>query len=167
MKDYIIHKGCHYSNFFPRIYQAKDVMIQRKKIIFTDSCKYGIDEESCVNKLFGFCFGFGVHENSARFGWTYNKGLNEIFILRYVYNNGHLDKKKVFTCKIGSEHAYQISAYRLINGVDEKAYEIQFWIDGEEVSSVVLFSKKHFVTTLGPYFGGNNRAPHKITIKEL
>jgi hypothetical protein len=53
-------------------------------------------EKSCVNKLFGFCFGFGVHKNSARFGWTYNKETNKIDIWCYFYNDGKLTKKSVF-----------------------------------------------------------------------
>ena len=55
MKTYTIHKGCHYSNFVPRIQLLSQVnyMSQHGCIVFDESCKYEINEASCVNKICG------------------------------------------------------------------------------------------------------------------
>ena len=60
--------------------EGSNYFSQGANIIFADNCKYEIDEKSCVNKLYGFCLGlFGVHKNSIRFGWTYNKETDGLF----------------------------------------------------------------------------------------
>jgi hypothetical protein len=82
MKEYRIFKGCHYSNFLPSFHKVPNDFGISTNVIFDESCKYEIDEKSCVNKLFGFCFGFGVHKNSVRFGWTYNNEKNSIIIVQ-------------------------------------------------------------------------------------
>ena len=169
MRIYKILKGWHYAkNFIPRLQLICNCnyIQQGGDMTFTDSCKYEIDEESCVNKLFGFSFGlFGVHKNSARFGWTYNSEMNEIFIWKYVYDNGKLTKEKIFSCNIGETHAYDIDAWTYDS--DKKGYKtygICFKIDGKKIAETKIESNKWFVLTLGPYFGGNTRAPHKICI---
>lgn len=162
IKEYIIRKGWHYSNFFPRIFCITDMVKQKGNICFTESCRYDIDEASCVNKLFGFCFGFGVHKNSVRFGWTYNKETENIYVWEYVYMDGKLTKLKSFSCEIGELHDYEITMY---NRPD--AYYVMLNIDGREESGIRFSKDKKlpkFVTTLGPYFGGNTRAPHDIKI---
>lgn len=161
-KKYTILKGFHYSNFFPRFFLLTDLMSQKGTIVFDESCKYEIEEESCVNKLFGYCFGFGVHKNSARFGWTYNKEMNEIFIWKYVYVNGKLYKNKIFSCEINLEHNYCLRSSKNGNKV-----HVEFIIDNEVLDRVDIPSSSFFVTTLGPYFGGHTRAPHKIVIKQI
>lgn len=140
---------------------------QGGNITFTDSCRYEIEEKSCVNKLFGFSFGiFGVHKNSVRFGWTYNNELNNIFIWKYVYIDGKLKKEKISSCEIGETHAYDIDAFSYKS--DKKGYTtygVCFKIDGKKIAETKIDSNKWFAITLGPYFGGKTRAPHKIVIK--
>ena len=169
MKTYTIHKGCHYSNFIPRIQLISQVnyMSQGGYIIFDESCKYEIDEASCVNKLFGFCFGFGVHKNSIRFGWTYNAPTNQIYIWKYFYINKKLNKEKIFSCELNQPHFYEILVDKANNSKD--TYFITLKIDDQKVYpfnnlSDTIQSNKCFITTLGPYFGGNTRAPHKMKI---
>jgi hypothetical protein len=170
MKTYIIHKGCHYSNFIPRIQLLHQVnyLSHRGCIVFDESCKYEIDEASCVNKLFGFCFGFGVHKNSIRFGWTYNAPTNQIYIWKYFYIDGQLEKEKIFACEVGEPHFYEIKVDKANN--DEGTYFITLKIDNQKVYPVnylydAIKSNKCFVTTLGTYFGGNTRAPHTMKIE--
>lgn len=163
-KTYKIYKGCHYSNFFPKFLLPYESGIMGNFIVFDDSCKYEIDEASCVNKLFGFCFGFGVHKNSIRFGWTYNKETNNIYIWIYTYINGHLTKEKVFSCDVGESHFYRIEYVRL--NKTHGTYLVSMKIDDEYVlKELPVVSDSFFLTTLGPYFGGNTRAPHKIKIE--
>lgn len=176
MKTYTIHKGCHYSNFFPRIQLLSGVTFfyQGGLIIFDESCKYEIDEASCVNKLFGFCFGFGVHKNSIRFGWTYNAPTNQIYIWKYFYIDGKLEKEKIFACEIGEANYYEIAVNKSNNVKNE--YYITLKINNEIYSNDgefetgsknKIYSKKCFITTLGPYFGGKTRAPHTMKIEEF
>ena len=174
MKTYKIYKGCHYSNFFPRIQLLSKVsyMSQSGCIVFDESCKYEIAETSCVNKLFGFCFGFGVHENSIRFGWTYNAPTNQIYIWKYFYINGKLEKEKIFACEIGESNFYEILANKSNNVKNE--YLVTLKINNKKVYPLndslddyytKVQSTKCFITTLGPYFGGNTRAPHTMKIE--
>ena len=170
MKTYKIYKGCHYSNFFPRIQLISQVnkLLQSGNLVFDESCKYEIDESSCVNKLFGFCFGFGVHKNSVRFGWTYNAPTNQIYIWKYFYIDGKLEKEKIFACEVDEPHSYEILVNKSYNA--ENKYFITLKIDNQKVYPVDNFystikSDKCFITTLGPYFGGNTRAPHTMKIE--
>ena len=170
MKTYKIHKWCHYSNFIPRIQLISQVthQYQRGCIVFDESCKYEIAEASCVNKLFGFCFGFGVHKNSVRFGWTYNAPTNQIYIWKYFYINGELEKEKIFACEVGEPHFYEIIVDRANNIKD--TYFITLKIDNKKICPAdncydSIKSNKCFITTLGPYFGGNTRAPHTMKIE--
>ena len=170
MKTYKIYKGCHYSNFFPRIQLISQVnkLLQSGNLVFDESCKYEIDESSCVNKLFGFCFGFGVHKNSVRFGQTYNAPTNQIYIWKYFYIDGKLEKEKIFACEVGEPHSYEILVNKSYNA--ENKYFITLKIDNQKVYPVDNFyitikSDKCFITTLGPYFGGNTRAPHTMKIE--
>lgn len=170
MKTYTIHKGCHYSNFIPRIQLLSQVnyLSHHGCIVFDESCKYEIDEASCVNKLFGFCFGFGVHKNSVRFGWTYNAPTNQIYIWKYFYIDGQLEKEKIFACEVGEAHFYEIKVDKANN--DEGTYFITLKIDNQKVYPVnylydAMKSNKCFITTLGPYFGGKTRAPHAMKIE--
>lgn len=164
MKKYTIHKNCHYSNFFPAFKCVKSIDCIKKIFKFQDNCAYNITEKSCVNKLFGFCFGFGVHKNSVRFGWTYSKADELIHIWRYYYKDGKLNKKEIFTTNLSKSHEYCL----LINKIANNEYQIVFMIDDEvKCDSIIFKSKCPFITTLGPYFGGNTRAPHKMEIKAL
>lgn len=162
MKKYTIHKNCHYSNFIPSFKWCNNVISLRKTFKFTDSCAYHITEKSCVNKLFGFCFGFGVHTNSFRFGWTYNKADEIVHIWKYVYENKKLHKEEIYKVKLLEAHEYLI----IVNKIQNNEYQIELIIDDSVVSKTIfLNSKWPFISTLGPYFGGNSRAPHTMDIK--
>jgi hypothetical protein len=158
--NYFVLKGCHYSNFIPNLFLVSNFISQGYRVTFDESCKYEIEEESCVNKLFGFCFGFGVHHNSVRFGWTYNKETNNVFIWKYIYLNGKLQKSKIFSCEIGSIHDYNLRAVRHGN-----FYDVEFIIDNKVIDRCTVYRSCFFVTSLGLYFGGNSRAPHIIKVK--
>ena len=165
MKKYTIFKGCHYSNFIPSFHCTKDYAVFEGTYSFDENCKYQIDEDSCVNKLFGFCFGLGVHKNSVRFGWSYNKPVNSIYIWSYYYKNGKLNKKKVFSCNTNEYHNYKIEVNRISKSLGN--YTFRLLVDNNVVLDFQeLQSNKTFITTLGPYFGGHTRAPHKMIIRK-
>ena len=160
-KTYYVLKGCHYSNFIPCIKRVEERMVFEQMLRFDPSCEYDIDEASCVNKLFGFCFGFGVHKNSVRFGWAYDKKTGFINIYKYVYEDGQLHKHIAHNIETGNYHIYRILAERK----GDNMWMIDFIIDGQTVATHwCMYSDACFVTTLGLYFGGNTPAPHTIKI---
>lgn len=163
MKTYWVLRGCHYSNFFPAIKFARKSIRLEQTLVFDKSCVYDIAERSCVNKLFGFCFGFGVHSNSVRFGWSYDKPTGLITIHRYVYDEGTLYKNFCTRVSIESPHTYRLEANW--NGT---SWNVDFIVD-ERIVAAHYGIKAHpcFITTLGLYFGGNTRAPHTIKIRRL
>lgn len=158
-----ILKGFHYSTFFPWIYNLKNKDEFTYTVEFTNSCRYSIDEESCVNKLFGFCFGlFGVHKNSIRFGWTYNNINQNIDIWKYCYINGKLNKQKISNVEIGEKAEFKIKI-QIINNNKQNIFLIK---NDQCLSSQLYKEQSKWLFSLGPYFGGNTRAPQHITIKK-
>jgi hypothetical protein len=148
----VIFKGCHYSTFFPRII-CKNNFNKTIKVRFDESCKYNIEEDSCVNKLWGFSIGlFGVHKNSYRFGWTYEN--DKIVIWTYSYINGKLQKEKLTECEFDKEYQCSIS-------IDNK---VVFNFNGVTKERELRSSKK-FLLELGFYFGGKTRATKNMKIE--
>ncbi len=158
---YTILKGWHFAlPPFPLISWNKNVY--RWKVLFNSSCVYdaGADQED-INKLCGINYG-GVHNNSARFGWRYNKEENKIELLAYCYDSGERlntieNEKSIGFLELNRE--YMI---RMIVGLN--AYF--FCING--YPSLVQI-KEHKNNKLGfycrPFFGGNKSAPHTMQIK--
>ena len=160
MTLYIL-KGFHYSTFLPRIYQKKKSFTKTCQVKFDESCRYQIEEQSCVNKLWGFSNGlFGVHKDSWRFGWTYNKEEDKIILWSYIYHRGKLTKKPIYKIDF-NEHILQL---QLTNLSDK--YIIRFIVDGQIVAEYTIDSLVlNSLIELGFYFGGKTRAPHNMNIK--
>ena len=158
---YTILKGWHFAlPPFPIIFWRKNVY--EWTVLFNNSCAYDIEvDQEDINKLCGISFG-GVHNNSARFGWRYNKHENKIELLAYCYENGirlnTIDNEK----SLGFLELNKQYDIRLIVGL--RAYF--FCIKGYPE---VLQLKENKNGRLGfysrPFFGGNKPAPHSITIK--
>lgn len=142
----------HYSTFITRLYKSNT--IKSVKIKFDKSCKYSIQERSCVNKLWGFSSGlFGVHKNSYRFGWTYDSVSDKIIIWAYIYRNGKLFKEKLTECNFDVEYTFTMEIKNKVTltvGTIQKTYEVP--------------EPKSWLLELGFYFGGVTRAPHKMKI---
>ena len=162
-KRYSIRSWCHYSNFIPSLhrgYPGLGFYSTMGTFYFDGSCRYEVDESCCVNKLFGFSFGlFGVHKNSVRFGWTYDKSEDKIAIWSYVYADGKLHKKKICTVDISEFVQFEImvdkfGAYFTVD--NDLKYIFRHTFDSS------LFDR--YLLDLGPYFGGKSRAPHEIVI---
>lgn len=107
-----------------------------------------------INKLFGFtdCNAM-VHDDSARFGWRCYDGAIQLFA--YVYCSGerkfvHLSNVELdrwIRCEIRIGDDYEF----VLNGVTTKMKRCND-------------CNKGFYYQLQPYFGGNESAPHDITI---
>ena len=163
MKKWTILKGCHYSTFIPTIKKIKDGLELTREFEFTDSCKYQIDEASCVNKLFGFCFGlFGVHKSSIRFGWTYDNIEDKFILWNYCYENGQLDKHFINDAKFNPGDIFRVTLKVHDEGSNIK--KVEMFINDEFVHAHDYQLKNKWLFTLGFYFGGNTRAPHKMQL---
>jgi hypothetical protein len=173
MRNVIVPKGWHMAiNQLP-VVVSTDTM--SKEIVFTDSCRYLFDNEDQFDwlKLCGFSIGLlpvkGVkpmHHNSVRFAWRYDLLTNAIQISPYWYVNeerhyAETDGLEIAEVKIGQKCKYYISktttgyifCIRNENDVIVKMWKIKLPHDISYGWSACLF------------FGGNQTAPHKITVK--
>ncbi|WP_207491538.1 hypothetical protein [Aridibaculum aurantiacum] len=108
-----------------------------------------------VNKLFGFSDNNGSHHQfSARFGWRWSN--NALRLFAYVYNNGALSIHEMGTVAIGAEVNCSIR-------VTSKEY---IFTMGDKVQTMPRNSTtpKGSGYKLYPYFGGDETAPHTISI---
>ena len=109
-----------------------------------------------INKLYGFSDNNSDHQKfSARFGWRWST--NALHIFAYVYNDGILTWKELGTVQIGDE-----------NNCSIKVADQQY-IFSLNNSSEILHRSSTTRAAIGyklfPFFGGNESAPHDITIK--
>jgi hypothetical protein len=128
------------------------------KVKFDSSAIYKTIEEknqSDINKLFGFSDNNAAHhEYSARFGWRWSD--NALRLFAYIYNNSVMSFKEIGIVKIGTENICSIK-------VDSNKYI--FSLNKKEVivprESTTTFGEGY---KLFPYFGGDELAPHDISI---
>jgi len=146
------------------IKRNKDYSIT-KHFKFTESAIYFFDDEDQhdVNKLFGFSFGYH-HYNSVRFGWRPNKTLDKIEIVGYEYvNKLRIPTIPICEVELDKWYKYELKYKGGIFGQIE--YDVT---DGEEhfglVHPITIKHDCNLGYKLYLYFGGNKKAPHKITI---
>lgn len=108
-----------------------------------------------INKLYGFSDNNADHHQySARFGWRWSNEALRLFA--YIYNAGKVTSKELTTVAIGEEINCSIkiasSTYLFtVNGVMTQLPRMATTEKGEGYQ-------------LYPYFGGNETAPHPITL---
>lgn len=108
-----------------------------------------------INKLFGFSdCGTQHHQNSARFGWRYYNG--NIELLAYTYSGGN----RVYKL-LSSVSANTVYTCTLVS----KPSEYVFYINGKELAVMPRGCNSGQKFRLYPYFGGDERAPHEVSIK--
>ncbi|HEX5651453.1 MAG TPA: hypothetical protein VFX58_00175 [Chitinophagaceae bacterium] len=107
-----------------------------------------------INKLWGFSEGFNHQYNSARIGWSWNDGALRLYA--YAYVNGVRHSQEISTVGIGTD----ISCSIKITG---NSYI--FTVNGASVTLPrALSTSQASGYQLYPYFGGDETAPHLITI---
>lgn len=164
MRKIIIRKGKHYPFIpfaLPFWVKKNGIIIRKANFMFTDSCMFDLqdDDQWDVNKLFGFSIGHHQKQNSFRFGWRPILSENKIEIVAYEYYNGI----RQVTKSIGMVNLN--TWYRC--AISYMPYWKQTKYIFGDLSFITHFNlnKKHGLGyTLGIYFGGNETAPHKITI---
>lgn len=108
-----------------------------------------------INKLYGFSDNYSTHqEYSARFGWRWHAGKLEIFA--YIYNGGKRTFSKIGEAEIGNVYNCSIK-------VDGDQYV--FTMEDHSIKVPRESKTKSAVGyKLFPYFGGDESAPHRISI---
>ena len=113
------------------------------------------ENQSDINKLFGFSdCGTMHHENSARFGWRWNGMAIEIHA--YWYRDSIRQCKYMDTVSIGqsTEFAIKVLPQQYHFEMKEKTITVP-----RQCGSLVIDGYQ-----LHPYFGGDETAPHDVTI---
>lgn len=108
-----------------------------------------------INKLWGFTEGINNAVNSARIGWSWNDGALRLYA--YVYANSIRYSQEITPVTIGAEITCSIkvvgSTYLFtVNGI---SVSLPRGLSTSQASGYQQY----------PYFGGNEVAPHLITIK--
>lgn len=154
--QYNIFKGKQYCD--KNIYVPLKVSRLEFKVRFDSSAIYKTEKtenQGDINKLFGFSDNNAMHhEFSARFGWRWSNDSLRLFA--YVYNRGVRSYKELGTVEIGKENHCSISLSG--NGYN-------FELNGSETKMLrESTTAKIEGYQLYPYFGGDESAPHDISI---
>jgi hypothetical protein len=108
-----------------------------------------------INKLYGMADCGSLHQtNSARFGWRWYN--NQLEILAYVYVNKVWSYKFISAVEIGKPYTYELL-------LQDKQYV--FSVNGQSVTMPRACTGTGSGYQLYPYFGGDEVAPHDVTIK--
>lgn len=156
---FTIKKGKHYAGFNFAAHSANAVNF---KFHFDESAIYQTQDplnQADINKLYGFsdCMTHH-HKNSARVGWRWLNG--QIEIMAYTYANGERSSQYITSVTPNEVADAMIS----IAGNSQYLFEVK----GVQVYMPRGCNKESAVNyVLFPYFGGDETAPHNITIEVL
>ncbi len=154
--QYRIPKDQHYSEQSVYIQVEYDELSFRVK--FDSSAVYTTvipGNQYDINKLYGFADNNAQHHQfSARIGWRWSDGALRLF--GYVYNNAVVSYEELGPVSIGTEHSCSIkitpgSYIFSVNGISKTMPRL----------STTIKAKGY---KLFPYFGGDETAPHDISI---
>jgi hypothetical protein len=152
---YLIPKGQH-STQSP--FKFVDRTAIRFEATFDNSARYSTavaSNQADINKLYGVSdCGTNHHLNSARFGWRWYQDRLEIHAYTYVQGKRN-------TAYITTVQPEQKNVYELELG-DE---EYTFRVNEKSLSLPRGCSQLSSGYQLYPYFGGNEPAPHDVTIR--
>ncbi|MEP1114877.1 hypothetical protein [Ekhidna sp.] len=130
--------------------------------IFNETAIYEtqtLENQEDINKLMGFSdCNSHHHKNSARFGWRWLN--NQLEIHAYAYANGERITEYIGSVKLNEPYDYQIQ-------LTNDAYV--FYLEGLDPVRITRKSPctRGLYYMLFPYFGGNEVAPHDMTIQIL
>ena len=157
-RKFLINAGEHYSS--PRLFEKFEENKLSFRATFDASAKYDLGDpslQSNINKLMGFSDCNALHhENSARFGWKWER--EKLDIYAYCYVDSVRIHEFVGTVALHEENLYEITA---------TTSEYVFYLNGERKVAI----QKAAVCEAGarymlyPYFGGSVPAPHDVTVE--
>lgn len=144
-------------------------------IVFGDNCNYNLDgspdtmegDDFDTNKLIGFGFlNFNKfpphHYESVRVGWEWNPGTLCIDLYAYWYDRGERKENYLLSVRRGLPLEVIMSAsYDYYNITIIYNYSPE-----KKTVNYPIKRTKHYPISylLGPYFGGNRKAPHNMDI---
>jgi len=159
---YTIPQGAHYATGYDSThFEVITALHQHFKAIFDSSAIYSTvdnNDQQDVNKLFGFSDNQASHHAfSARVGWSWSN--NALKLFGYTYNDSIRAIQQLAIVPIGQEVDCNI-------GIDTLRKLYLFTVNGTTTSMPRTAKTTSIIGyKLYPYFGGNEVAPHKVTIK--
>jgi hypothetical protein len=130
--------------------------------IFDESARYEfpietMSDQSDLNKLYGFSDCAGSHlQNSARFGWNWYQ--NKLSVYALTHSNGRLQFQFISDIEFNKPYKGTIQIHP-----DKRSYLFNFNGISVQMERGCL-DQKAWGYHLFPYFGGQQVAPHDITI---
>ncbi len=155
-EQFVIEAGGHGSGTRVKAHRGTTLVFEAT---FDDSAVYETQDpanQSDINKLYGFSdCGSHHQQNSARFGWRWFDGALQI--LAYTYADGTRSHALV-----GVVDFDVVGQYR----IDVDGAEYVFTLDGNPQVRMPrgCAGNGGIKYRLWPYFGGDETAPHEITI---
>ncbi len=136
-----------------------------RRVKFHSNCAYDLknDKQKDWNKLFGVSFGLlGIHKNSARFGWRYNKDTQLIELCTIVYKDGFPERRHIEGEDLPLDQWVDMWIYYAMQP-DGNIY-IDFRVNGRTVNPEFVNTGAMMYFGCDLYFGGTSRAPHRMTV---
>lgn len=154
IREFTIKEGQHSSG--SGFETLTDSVIQFKATFDSSAVYQTVDSKNQmdINKLYGIAdCGSHHHQNSARFGWRW---LNEkLEIHAYTYANGEREHQFITSVALNKEYTYSLKL---------EANQYIFQIENKTITMERFCSNSPAGYKLFPYFGGDETAPHDITI---
>ena len=141
---YVINQGNNHSNG-AKVYNSDNITF---RVYIDQSWLY--DNDNHWNKLIGFSESVSPHDNSLRIGWRCTDG--KIVFGLYAYVDGD-------PVRIRGQREYNPGTW--VEGSVFKSYNTYHVIIGGEHFHTKAAGDKT-VSTLYPYFGGEDTAPHNM-----
>ena len=153
---YTIHKGQQYCD------QNAFTIVEYDELKFTvkfdNSAIYQTTDpanQEDINKLYGFSDNSNPHqEYSARFGWNWSRDSLRLFA--YTHNNGVRASQEIGAILPNAEYNCSI---KIIDSIYSFTLNDKTWTMPRESTTAKAEGYK-----LYPYFGGDELAPHDISI---
>ena len=161
-KEYKIKRGRHSSlHNSLRLLNSEQLTYD---VIFDETAVYETNDpnnQADINKLFGFADCNSLHhENSARFGWRWDNVSEQLEILAYVYAEGVLTFQSIGFVELNRAYRYHLLLYD-----DHYSFEVEGVSTTRlEMNRGATVCNKGLYYRLWPYFGGDEKAPHDISI---
>lgn len=154
--SYVIQKGNHSSN--QSVLRPVTTSNMRFVVRFDSTAIYTNTNpinQGDINKLWGFSEGFDNQFNSARIGWSWNN--NALRLFAYTYKNGTRFFKEISTVPLYSDIncSIAVAGNEYIFTVNKTIVYMERALSTDQASGLQQF----------PYFGGDETAPHTITIQ--
>jgi len=171
-----IPKGWHYP-LPPSTWLSRNKNEFAQEVTFYDSCRYdlGTVDQGDTNKLFGFAYLRSIyrpagvkwwqlwnyqHGESARFGWRYIIETSMWELSAYC----HVNRQSVIIpiCSVPVRTGYITQIVIEDGHYIFRVYRNMYRVGG---CSVAFTHGLKWQAQLGPYFGGNRKAPHRMKIR--